>query len=129
MSVTFLAALWVGLGVATLVLAIYRKVLSTHNENDVVHLSAGEEKEIPRQVVLARKMGSIDRWGKTMTVLTVVIGLGLATAYLYQAWESPNPGPIISTATIRLLSKGAAAFTDGHENLLGSSSSPTESGI
>ncbi len=93
MNVTFLVALWVALGVATLVLAIYRQVLSAHNENDVVHLGAGEEKEIPRQVVLARIMGSIDRWGKTMTVLTIVIGLGLATAYLYQAWESPNPGP------------------------------------
>jgi len=81
------------LGIATLVLAIYRQVLSAHHETDVVHLGAGEEKEIPRQVSLARKMGVIDRWGKTMTVITAVIGLGLATAYLYQAWESPNPGP------------------------------------
>ena len=60
---------------------------------DVVHLGAGEEKEIPKQVSLARKMDAIDRWGKTMTVITAVIGLGLATAYLYQAWESPNQGP------------------------------------
>ena len=93
MNVMFVVALWMVLGIATLVLAIYRQVLSAHNENDVVHLGAGEEKEIPRQVLLARKMGSIDRWGKTMTVITAVIGLGLATAYLYQAWESPNPGP------------------------------------
>ena len=47
MNVTFLVALWVAHGVATLVLAIYRQVLSAHNENDVVHLGAGEEKEIP----------------------------------------------------------------------------------
>jgi len=93
MNVTFVIGLWVMLGVATLALAIYRQVLSTHNENDVVHLGAGEEKEIPLQVSLARKMSRIDRWGKTMTVITTVIGLGLATAYLYQAWESPNPGP------------------------------------
>ncbi len=58
-----------------------------------MHLGAGEEKEIPRQVLLAQRMGTIGRWGKTLTVITAVIGLGLATAYLYQAWESPNPGP------------------------------------
>ena len=23
----------------------------------------------------------------------LIIGIGLASAYLYQAWESPNPGP------------------------------------
>jgi hypothetical protein len=59
----------------------------------VEQLGAGEEKEIPRQVSLARKIHAIDSWGKAMTVVTAVIGLGLATAYLYQAWESPNPGP------------------------------------
>jgi hypothetical protein len=85
--------LWGLLGIATLVLAIYRQVFSAHNENDIVHLGAGEEKEIPQQVLLARTLGAIDRWGKTLTVVTVVIGLGLATAYLYQAWQSPNPGP------------------------------------
>jgi hypothetical protein len=93
MNVTFVVALWAVLGIATLILAIYRQVLSAHKENDVVHLGAGEEKEIPRQISLARKMNAIDSWGKTMTVVTAVIGLGLATVYLYQAWESPNPGP------------------------------------
>jgi hypothetical protein len=93
MNVTVAVAIWVVLGVATLILAIYRQVLSAHNETDVVHLGAGEEKEIPRQVSLARRMSAIDRWGKTMTIITAVVGLALATAYLYQAWESPNPGP------------------------------------
>jgi hypothetical protein len=93
MNVTFVVAVWVVLGVATLILAVYRQILSAHNETDVVHLGAGEEKEIPRQVLLAEKMSTIDRWGKVMTIITAVIGLGLATAYLYQAWESPNPGP------------------------------------
>ena len=92
MNVTFIVGLWMVLGSVTLALAVYRWILSAHNEN-VVHLGAGEEKEIPRQMSLARKIDAIDRWGKTMTVVTAVIGLGLATAYLYQAWENPNPGP------------------------------------
>jgi hypothetical protein len=93
MNATFVVAIWVLLGVATLALAVYRQFLSAHEENDVVHLGAGGEKEIPRQVHLAQKMVPIDRWGKTMTIVTAVVGIGLATAYLYQAWESPNPGP------------------------------------
>lgn len=93
MNVTVVVAIWVVLGLATLILAVYRQVFSAHHENDVVHLGAGEEKEIPRQVELAHKMQTIDRWGKTLTIITAVIGIGLATAYLYQAWESPNPGP------------------------------------
>src|SRR4029078_7577183 len=90
MNVTFVVGLWMVFGSVTLILAIYRWVFSAHNENDIVHLGAGEEKEIPRQITLARKIHAIDNWGKAMTVLTAVIGLGLATAYLYQAWESTN---------------------------------------
>lgn len=93
MNATFLISIWVVLGVATLILAIYRSVLSTHQEEDVVHLADSEQGEIAKQTALARRLNAIDRWGKTMTVVVTVIGLGLATAYLYQAWESPNPGP------------------------------------
>ena len=93
MNITLAVTLWVALGIATLGLAVYRRLLSVHSENDVLHLGAGEEKEIPGQVLLAQKMDSIDRWGKMMTVITLVIGLGLAAAYLYQVMESPNPGP------------------------------------
>ncbi len=92
-NITLVVGIWMVLGIATLVLAVYRWVLAAHHENDVVHLGAGEEKEIPRQASLAQKMNTIDRWGKTMTIITAVIGLALASAYLYQAWESPHPGP------------------------------------
>jgi len=92
-NITLVVGLWMVLGIATLVLAVYRWVLSAHYENDVVHLGPGEEQEIPKQASLARRMSTIDRWGKTMTIITAVIGLALASAYLYQAWESPHPGP------------------------------------
>jgi hypothetical protein len=93
MNATFVVAIWVVLGVATLILAAYRKVVTVHEEEDVVRLAPGEEGEIPKQISLASRLNAIDRWGKTMTVLVTIVGLGLATAYLYQAWESPNPGP------------------------------------
>jgi len=72
------------LGLATLALALYRKFVSMR-EDDYLHLSAGEERLIPQQVATFRKIGSIDRWGITMTIVTVALGLALAALYLYQA--------------------------------------------
>ena len=74
---------WTILGVATLGLALYRKLVSMR-EDDYVHLSAGEERLIPQQVATFRKIGVIDKWGITLTIVTVVFGLALAALYLYQ---------------------------------------------
>jgi len=75
---------WVILGVATLALALYRKFVSMR-EDDYLHLSAGEERLIPQQVATFRRIGVIDKWGITMTIVTVILGLALAAMYLYQA--------------------------------------------
>jgi hypothetical protein len=78
---------WTILGVATLALALYRKFVSMR-EDDYVHLSAGEERLIPQQVATFKKIGAIDRWGITMTIVTVVFGLALAAFYLYRIVQS-----------------------------------------
>jgi hypothetical protein len=75
---------WAILGVATLALALYRKFV-TMREDDYLHLSAGEERLIPQQVATFRRIGAIDKWGITMTIVTVILGLALAAMYLYQA--------------------------------------------
>jgi len=93
MSFTLVVIVWAVLGVVTLALAIYRSAFAAHSEEDVVHLGPGEEREIPKQAALARKMDAIDRWGKTLTIIVLVIGLGLAAAYLYQAWLDPSSVP------------------------------------
>ena len=93
MNMTLVVAIWAVLGAATLALAVYRMVFVAHNEEDVLKLGPGEERAARHQDVVARRVRGIDRWGETMTVIFAVIGLGLAALYLYQAWESPNPGP------------------------------------
>jgi len=75
---------WAILGVATLALALYRKFV-TMREDDYLHLAAGEERLIPQQVATFRRIGVIDKWGITMTIVTVILGLALAGLYLYQA--------------------------------------------
>jgi len=82
--VTAFVIFWAILGLATLALALYRKFV-TMREDDYVHLSAGEERLIPQQVATFHKIGVIDRWGITMTIVTVILGLALAALYLYQA--------------------------------------------
>jgi hypothetical protein len=83
-AMTTFVIFWAVLGVATLALALYRKFV-TMREDDYLHLSAGEERLIPQQVATFRRIGAIDKWGITMTIVTVILGLALAAMYLYQA--------------------------------------------
>jgi hypothetical protein len=87
MNVTPYIILWALLGVVVLALAAYRKVLMMHEEDELVHLSAGEERLIPHQVALTAKLSKIDRWGEILTILAVVSGLAMAATYLWGAWE------------------------------------------
>jgi len=80
---TQLVVIWAVLGVVTLGLALYRKILSMR-EDPYVHIDEGEQRMIPQQVKTFHKLGVVDRWGVTLTIITAVFGLALAGAYLYQ---------------------------------------------
>lgn len=82
-NLTPAVVIWVVLAIATLGLALYRKLISA-SEEDLIHLGPGEERQIPEQVALAARLKAVDTWGKTLTVITVVIGLVMASVYLYQ---------------------------------------------
>ncbi len=84
-NLTPAVVIWVILAFATLGLALYRKLISA-NEEDLIHLGPGEERHIPEQIALEVKLKAVDRWGKTLTVITVVVGLAMAGVYLYQAF-------------------------------------------
>ncbi len=91
-DLTPFVAIFVVLSAITLGLALYRKVVSS-SEEDVVHLGPGEERAIPVQVQLAQKLSVIDRWGKTLTVVTLLLGIGIGCGYLYKAWLDPSSVP------------------------------------
>lgn len=80
---TQLVILWAVLGAVTLALALYRKTLAMR-EDPYVHVAEGEQRMIPQQVTTFKKIGAVDRWGITLTIITAIFGLGLAGAYLYQ---------------------------------------------
>jgi hypothetical protein len=45
---------------------------------------------VAQQAVLAQKLTVVDRWGKAVTVLTLLYGLFLAGLYVYQFWTSSS---------------------------------------
>lgn len=80
--------LWALLAIAVLGLALYRKLITFHGDDEFIHLSPGQEKLIPQQVALGRKLEFIDRWGKTLTICTAAFGLLIAAVFLLQAWQA-----------------------------------------
>lgn len=88
MSLVPFMVLWAVLTVVVLGLALYRKLLTIHGDDEFIHLSPGGEKLIPQQVALGRRLDFIDRWGKTLTVVTAAFGLVIAGVFLFQAWQA-----------------------------------------
>jgi hypothetical protein len=87
MNLTLYVVAWALLALAVLGLALYRK-LATLQEDDLIHLGPGEDKLIPQQVAFSRKLDTLDRWGKALTIITCAAGLMLAAVYLFQALTS-----------------------------------------
>jgi hypothetical protein len=81
-------AIWAVFGLAVLALALYRKIVTFHGDDEFVHLSEGEQQLIPQQVALSRKLDLIDRWGKSLTVFTLALGVAIASVVLYLAWQA-----------------------------------------
>ena len=84
---TTLVVLWMVLGAATMAVALYRKILTLH-EVDTIVMEDWKKQEVAEQVTRARKLDAIDRWGKTLTVVSVAAGLAIGAFYLYAGWTT-----------------------------------------
>jgi len=76
--------LWSILAAVVLALVVWRKMVASQ-EDDNIHVMSGASVS-QQQVQIAAKLDQIDKWGKTLTVITVVFGLVLAAAYIYFGW-------------------------------------------
>ena len=81
-------ASWAVIGIAVLALALYRKILTFHGDDEYVHLTEGEQRLIPQQVALGHKLEVIDRWGKGLTIFTAAAGVLIVGVILFQAWQA-----------------------------------------
>ena len=78
--------IWFVLTLFVLSLAIARKIAARH-ETDLLHLSTGAEQAISEQTSLAQKLEKFDHWGKTLTVVDLLLGLLIVSIALFTAWR------------------------------------------
>ena len=81
----YLFFVWCLLALVTLSLAGYRKVVASR-EDDLVHLGDTDSGLIAAQRNTEERLAMIDKWGKILTVITLVLGLVIGVFYLYQGW-------------------------------------------
>jgi hypothetical protein len=79
-------AVWGLLALAVLVLFVRRKMVAA-KEDDQLHVMSGTN---PNQVLIAAKLDTIDKWGKIMTVITVLFGLVIGFLFIYSNFVGRN---------------------------------------
>lgn len=72
-------ALWMVVTAIVIVLFIWRKIVAG-KEDDTLHVNSGI---LTQQTSLAQKLDQIDKWGKILTVVAVLLGLLVAAGYVY----------------------------------------------
>ena len=74
-----LLVVWIVFALGVLALFLWRQTVA-RGEDDSLHVMHGA---LTEQTSLAQKLEVIDKWGKIITVITVVLGLLIAAAYVY----------------------------------------------
>jgi hypothetical protein len=86
MNLMPLVILWMVLALAVLALLVWRKAVA-RNEDDNLHVLDGAAAQTSSvQAAVAEKLELIDKWGKIVTIVTVVYGVALGGLYVYQSW-------------------------------------------
>ena len=85
MSLLPFLILLVLMALSVLALFIWRKAVA-RNEDDQLHVLAAGSPQTAQQAAVAQKLELIDKWGKILTIVTVVFGLIVGGLYLWQSW-------------------------------------------
>jgi hypothetical protein len=78
--------LWILLAMTVVALFIWRKTVSSKEDDNLHVLDAASGEKTAQQAVVAQKLDLIDKWGKIVTVLAVVYGVILGGLYAWQVW-------------------------------------------
>jgi hypothetical protein len=74
--------IWAVLATVTIILAVYRRRVD-QKADDMLHVLDSETQITANQVVVAKKIQGIDRWGKVLTVVVALYLLGIVGYYLF----------------------------------------------
>jgi hypothetical protein len=83
------AVLWAVLALIVIALIVIRRRIAL-GEDDTIHVMEGDAAQIPHQREIAQKLEVVDRWGKSLTIATVVFGLVLGALWVYQGWVNSS---------------------------------------
>jgi len=78
--------LWSVMAAAVLAMIVWRKMVASHEDDQIHVLDGASDAVSQQQVQLANKLEMIDKWGKTLTVITLVFGVVLAAFFVYHGW-------------------------------------------
>ena len=87
MQLKIFAIAWFALAFSTIVLAIYRRLVS-ESEDDTLHVGATDGPTIARQATTAARLDLLDRRGKRLTGIAFLSGIALALDYAYEVWRA-----------------------------------------
>lgn len=76
-------AVW-GIFAASVIVLLARRRMVARQEDETLHVM--DLGAVSHQVDVAHKLDQIDKWGKILTVITVVYGLVLGAFYMYRSW-------------------------------------------
>ena len=85
MSIALIA--WLAIASVVVGLAVYRKLIARF-EDDSLHVSEGDASRIAQQSFVAHRLDVVDKWGKALTVVALVLGVVLFSIYIYGVWLS-----------------------------------------
>lgn len=71
------------LAVSVIVMIVWRQSVA-RSEDDSLHVL--HDSAVPNQVSIANKLDVLDKWGKILTVVTVVYLIVVGVLYVYQQW-------------------------------------------
>ena len=80
-------AIWSVFALAVIVLLVMRKMVAS-KEDDQLHVLDGVPAVATQQVTVAHKLDVIDKWGKILTVITVLFGLVIGALYVYSTFNT-----------------------------------------
>jgi hypothetical protein len=84
------AVVWVVFLAVVLVLA-FRRSLLAREEDDMLHVGdAAAAAATARQLVVGKKLNSLERLLKILTVLLVLYGVALVGLFIYDAWMASS---------------------------------------
>ena len=90
---TVLTFIWIVIAALAITTWVWGMIAS-YREDDTVHLAAGEEAEIDKQVQNDRRMKAIVRWRTPLSLSTVIGGVLVLGLYIYQGLTQTGVTPL-----------------------------------